>query len=137
MHRSSKNRLVYALTDCPRSVDELRRRNFLEETEAFRKYISEQEQKKATIEPDFCRTPALSNGEWKKPERSNGGILTRFSRHGYHHVICKTQTYNEPDQSQCICKLSAQECDRYHARHYENASSLRKLTETLDEAKLS
>jgi hypothetical protein len=44
-HRSAKNRLVYALAACTSFVEELRLRLHLEETEAYKKFVSEREAK--------------------------------------------------------------------------------------------
>jgi len=58
--------------------------------------------------PEFLKTPAMKNNNWKKPMFKNRHAVCRFAMHGFHNQICnksgeKVQCLNASDY--CVCVL--------------------------------
>ena len=130
LHRSAKNRLVYLLADTTRPTDDILRRFSLCETPAYRKTVEKWEQKKTEIDPNFFHTPAMLDSAWKKSCRTNRHVLTRFSVHGFHHILCSRKGWHQPD-SACVCSRCGHPCSLYHATDCPRVTSLGSLAAVL------
>lgn len=115
LHISTRNRLVYWLAGTSLFVEDIRRVFRLPETEEYKAFISESEQKRADIDPRFLETPAMTTMMWKGPNRSNRHVITREAVHGFHHSVCIVDSFHDPSE-ECRCKLCGAQCHRYHAR---------------------
>lgn len=126
VHSTARNRLVYLLTETSLFVNDIRRTFGLQETDAFKAFIRLQEDKMAELDPDIFTTPAMTNDAWKERNRSNRHVVVRFSVHGYHHRLCRTEGFHDP-RPDCICKFCSSECPKYHGLtcvHFRSLSQL-------------
>ena len=126
VHSNSRNRLVYLLSDTPLFMEDLRRSLRLEETPAYKDFIVTQENKMADIDPAFWSTPAMTNNSWRESNRPHRQVVTRFSIHGYHHVLCTTEGCYSPSVH-CRCRFCGLPCPMYHATACDRVESLRQL----------
>ena len=110
LHVSCRNRLVYLLADTPLFVEDLKTRFNLPATTAYDEFIKNWEIKMASIDPEFFMVGAMKDDHtWKKVARTNRHTITRFTVHGFHHVLCSTTGYHEPQPS-CICSRCGEHC---------------------------
>lgn len=64
--------------------------------------------------------PAFTTNCWKQPNQPNRHLITRFSAHGFHHLICTQIGFHELSPN-CRCKLCNQQgLDRFHLRNCVN-----------------
>ena len=126
LHSSPKNRIVYLLTGTQSFIEDVREQLQLEETEAFRAFKRTLEEKRDSVDPSIMSTPAMCSDHWKGPNRTNRHVLTRFSSHGYHHVLCRRPDFHEADSS-CQCRLCNDKCPKYHATGCTKIGSLNAL----------
>ncbi|KAJ4443961.1 hypothetical protein ANN_05750, partial [Periplaneta americana] len=47
--------------------------------------------------------------EWARPNYEIRHILTRYAIHGFHHKVCSTKSFQEPNQ-ECECELCKNPC---------------------------
>ena len=126
LHRTTRNRLVLALCDTPAFTAELQSRFQLPPTEASRHNDDEIKVKAKSIDPEFRLSPAITSSAWKNGNFRKRHLITRFSVHGFHFLLCRTLNWHEPNES-CTCRLCGQPCGRYHAGHCTQAPSLSQL----------
>lgn len=107
------SRLTYVLANEQFFIEELRHDLLLPYTEAYEELLLELNKKKQEIWPDFFSTDAMIYREWTQARYDLRHTMTRFAVHGFHHRICQTEKYHEPDEK-CKCKLCGSNCDRYH-----------------------
>uniref|UniRef100_A0A8D8QX06 Uncharacterized protein n=1 Tax=Cacopsylla melanoneura TaxID=428564 RepID=A0A8D8QX06_9HEMI len=69
---------------------------------------------------NYTDGPAFKCNIWKNNNQTNRHIITRYTSHGFHHLICTKKEYHtEYDGCICkICKLVIQE--RYHIDQHIN-----------------
>jgi hypothetical protein len=126
LHASTKNRLVYLLCDTPLFVEDLRKRFRLTDTAAYCQFINQYEVKMAEVDPDFFKTGAMRDDTWKGHSRTNRHVVVRYAVHGYHHRLCRTAHFHEPDED-CRCSRCEAHCGRYHADQCPAVTSLNEL----------
>ena len=123
LHTSTYNRLVYLLADTELFIEQIKTQFGLPETPAYLEFISSYEEKMAQIDPEFYTTGAMTQSEWKGTGRTNRHIILRFSVHGFHHILCRTDAFHEPCDA-CVCKCCDLNCARYHGRECRQLTSL-------------
>ena len=126
LHRTARNRLVYLLVDTPLFVEELKQRFDLPASRSYETVLATWENKFAEIDADFLNTRAMQESTWKGVDRSNRHVVARFAVHGFHHRLCATLGFHEPDVS-CVCGRCGRFCERYHAPHCHLVPSLASL----------
>jgi hypothetical protein len=123
----SRNRLVYQLCDCQYFVTFLKTQFNLCSTPAYESFIIECNNKVAEIDPCFYQTPAFLNQSWKKPHFNKRHTFTRYSMHGFHHLICVTERYHEFNQLACKCKLCNENMNSIY--HFQTCTRHPRLAE--------
>ena len=108
------SRLVYMLTKETFYIEDLKLDLSLPTSEAYQSLLKELQEKREHIWQEFYCTDAMINREWTKANYELRHIFTCFAVHGFHHRICKRDTYHTPDEL-CVCKLCDKPCNRYHA----------------------
>ncbi|PSN31269.1 hypothetical protein C0J52_26593 [Blattella germanica] len=96
-------------------ADKQQRRAFLETRQSLEMKLVIEEQS-AEQEYRFLRfygTGAIIDREWTKENFELRHVLTRLTVHGFHHRICKTTAYHEPEDT-CVCSLCENNYERYH-----------------------
>ena len=126
LHQNSKNRLVYLLAGTPLFIEDVKKRFSLPFTPAYEQFIHEYEMKMCDINPDFFKTGAMQDDTWKGTHRTNRHIVTRYAIHGFHHNLCRTAGFHEPN-TQCRCSNCGLHCGRYHANECVGVHSLSQL----------
>jgi hypothetical protein len=129
LHTSTRNRYTYLLCETPLFVEQIRKQFALPETPAYLDFITQYENKMAEVDPTFYTTGAMINTNWKGTGRKNRHIMTRFAIHGFHHLICQTNTYHEPCNT-CICKYCDNLCTKYHGNECNIVASITRLATT-------
>ena len=119
VHRTSRNRLVYLISEAPLFVEDLLRRFNLPRTAAYEEHILEWEEKMADVDTDFFNTRAFLTNGWKEPCHEHRHIILRFAMHGFHHKICSTQGFHEANE-RCLCRLCGALCRTYHLQECRN-----------------
>ena len=114
LHRTARNRLAYLLVDTPLFSEELRSRFDQPATPCDSDSLASWEQKFDEIDPEFYNTGAMQDGAWKGLNRQNRHIVTRYAVHGFHHSLCGTTGYHEPNEA-CRCIRCGLRCTKYHA----------------------
>ena len=111
--RLTRSRLIYLMTDTqPLSVDLFKTGQF-DRTEAYTRHVEELNRKQIEVPVDFFGTPAMTTETWKESHSDTRHAITRYSSHGFHHIICKTKHFREASE-QCICK----QCEETHIGVY-------------------
>ena len=113
LSKTTPFRLVYVLARQSFYIEDLRHQLLLPSTEAYNLLIREREEKAREIWPDFYATDAMLYRDWTRAGYDLRHIVTRMAVHGFHHLLCKTETYHQPTD-QCVCMLRERACDRYH-----------------------
>ncbi|PSN45102.1 Anoctamin-7 [Blattella germanica] len=84
------------------------------------------EKKEAT--PVEYGTGTMIDREWTKENFELRHVLTRLAVHGFHHRICKTTAYHEPEDSCVFRKMSL----KRRAERYQNAGERYELHGSLE-----
>jgi hypothetical protein len=111
--RNARNRIVYTIAGTATFAEDIVKKFELPQTESYKMFLENQENKLAEIDPKIYGTPALVEDNWKSSLQENRHVHTRFALHGYHHIYCDTRQFHEVDDL-CRCRLCHQKCDRYH-----------------------
>ena len=126
VHPNTRTRLVYLLTGEIRFVEELQQRLNLEKTTAFVNFMLNRGKEVDSVNPRFFSSPAMTDNAWKNLDRANRHVVVKFATHGYHHVVCRTELFHDPNET-CICKYCEEPCDLYHAQDCTYTESLSHL----------
>jgi hypothetical protein len=111
--RNSKNRLVYLLAGCSSLIEKLQKTFGLESTPAYLNFMTAREVRSMEVDNEFYLTPALLDRSWQSPLYSSRHIFTRYSIHGFHHIICQRRNFHLAD-SECLCQFCNLPCSQYH-----------------------
>jgi len=95
--RNSPNRLVYLLADTQQLTIDIMKSLSLPLTENMRKHVAILETKQINVEMDFFFTPGMNQNAWKESNSPMRHVTTRYSIHGFHHLICKTKRFHDAD----------------------------------------
>ena len=125
---TARNTLVYLLAASNRLVEDLKDHLQLPETPAFLDFRRECRQKLLDIGPEFFETPAMLSDAWKGSQRPTRHLVTRAAVHGFHHMLCETSSFHEPEAN-CRCKFCRAICGRYHLLRCAEAPPLATLTD--------
>ena len=107
------SRLVYVLAREPFLLEELRTKCNLPYTPNWKKALDERIRKREDIWEEFYTTEAMINRAWTDTNQELRHFVTSLATHGYHHRICRTKSFHEPDVN-CVCDLCGNSCNRYH-----------------------
>lgn len=66
------------------------------------------------VTKNFTEGPAFNSDRWKAACQSDRHLVTAFTLHGYHHLVCSNQHFHTPDEEYCKCRLCDQPMHRYH-----------------------
>ena len=115
LHRSARNRYVYALSGSPLMVDEIRERIRGVKTDAFEAILQAWNIKATDAlavvsQEEIFRKPEL----WASSALNDRHVFTRYLVHGYHHHLCKNSSYHEPNEALCVCRYCGESCPKYH-----------------------
>ena len=102
VHQSTQNRLVYSLCDTPLLTEEFQSASNLPMTKAFVEAKNEELEKRSAIDPDFMLPPAMTSNAWRAGNFTNRHLVTRYSVHGFHHLLCLANNFHEPSIT-CLC----------------------------------
>lgn len=109
----TKSRLVYELAKESFLLEDLRLEHNLPSTSCYTRVLLERVEKRKEIWIDFYSTEAMVDRSWTEANQDLRHFVNSLATHGYHHKICSTKTYHQPDEN-CVCELCYQPCDRYH-----------------------
>ena len=112
--KTTRSRLAYALCREPSFIEDLRNTFNLDDTPAYNEFVEQHRQKQAEISDAFRQSPAMVQDWWQQPEQTTRHVITRFSCHGFHHLICQERSYHEAGGGMCICTL----CGEHGIRVY-------------------
>jgi hypothetical protein len=127
--RNSRNRLVYLLAGCPTLVEQVRTMFQLEETSAYVDFMKLRSDRLAEVDLDFYVTPAMLDMSWKEALFSSRHAYTRYSIHGFHHLICTKRHFHYAEMD-CVCVNCGRICTQYHLLLCDNfTSSLRRIAQ--------
>jgi hypothetical protein len=110
----TRSRLVMLLANATLTTQDLARSCDLPNTPSFLAYLMETETKRGEVEPAFHTASAMVNRRWEQPRFPLRSILCRQAVHGFHHLLCTTAEFHEP-QTGCVCRYCGLTCLRYHA----------------------
>lgn len=119
LSKYTPSRLTYVLTKEQFFIEELRLDLLLPATEAYKDLLRELTTKKQEIWPEFFATDAMIYRDWTDARYDLRHIMTRVAVHGFHHQICTTEKYHNPEDK-CKCKFCGSKCDRYHVMWCKN-----------------
>ena len=111
--KNTRSRLVYLLARETFLIEDLRMTMTLPRTNASEQLLTILREKREATPVEFYGTGAMIDREWTKENFELRHVLTRLAVHGFHHRICKTTAYHEPEDS-CVCSLCENKCERYH-----------------------
>lgn len=111
--KTTRSRLVYLLAREPFLIEDLRILLPLPNTKASEKSLQNLNKKRQEIPIEFYGTGAMIDRSWTASNFETRHVFTRMAVHGFHHIICKDESYHEPTET-CECKLCGQKCERYH-----------------------
>ncbi|KAJ4438749.1 hypothetical protein ANN_14700 [Periplaneta americana] len=92
-------RLVYVLAQETFLIEELRTKLDLPSTSNWKKALDERIRKREDIWEDFYITEAMINRTWTDTNQKLRHSVTSLAVHGYHHKICRIQSFHEPDDN--------------------------------------
>ena len=125
----AKSRYVYVLCQRPPMVEEIRRQLKAENTEAFTTFVNQWEEKTETAGMEVQHLQIFTDKKlWEGGACKRRHIYTRLIAHGYHHKLCKDQSFHDPDV-QCICIYCEMFCDKYHSVYCTTAPPLAELAQ--------
>ncbi len=110
----AKNRLVYALIGCPTFIESLKLSFRLPETQNYDTFLQNHVEKFTSIDPEFFSTPGMIIQNWREPHQVNRHVLTRFSIHGFHYLLCSNHVFHEAVPDVCMCKYCLGSCGTFH-----------------------
>ena len=58
-------------------------------------------------------TGAMVEREWTSVNCELRHVITRLGVHGFHHLLCRDETFHDPTDS-CVCNLCERQCEKYH-----------------------
>ena len=111
--KQSPSRTVYVLARESFFVEDLRFELMLPSTGPYQAHLEARHRKRNDIDPDFYGTSAMTDRKWTEACQDQRHVVTRLAIHGFHHKICRTQRFHQPDDN-CICSLCERKCGRYH-----------------------
>ena len=120
--KHTRSKLIYVLAREPFLLEEFRTKWDLPYTPNWRKALDERTRKQEDIWEEFYSTEAMVNRTWTGTNQDLRHFITSLAVHGYHHRVCRNQSFHEPDIS-CVCELCENFCDRYHAITCRNRNS--------------
>ena len=106
-------RLMYLLARETFLIEDLRTNMILPRTNASEQLLTTLSEKREAIPEEFYGTGAMIDRQWTKESYELRHVITRLAVHGFHHHICKTTAYHEPNDF-CECSLCGNKCERYH-----------------------
>lgn len=104
LHPATPAGYAFLLAGSPLFIEDLIHRHELPITVVYKNWIRDWEDKMAEVDPLFLDTNAMRTDAWKGSNRQTRHLVTRFSVHGFHHQVCSTEGYHEPN-STCRCAL--------------------------------
>jgi hypothetical protein len=66
------------------------------------------------INPQFFETPAMTNPCWKNVNFEKRHAFTRYSCHGFHHLLCNNPNFHAIALDNCECKFCNEKIGQYH-----------------------
>jgi len=115
LHKSCRNRYTYLLCDTHLLIEDVFRRFKLPNTESYKVFLQQYEEKFSEIDAAFYQTDAMNADGWKGINRGTRHLVTRFSVHGFHHFYCLNKEFHEPNET-CLCELCGEFCCKYHSK---------------------
>ncbi|KAI5716031.1 hypothetical protein M8J77_026325 [Diaphorina citri] len=134
LHKSTSNTLVFHMAGVRRFGEEvIEKYNSKISPSEIQKYeeIIENKNMEFVIK-NYTSGPAFKSNTWKNNNQPNRHIITRYTVHGFHHLICTKKEYHT-EYDNCICKLCKLVInERYHLNgHIVEGSSLSNLIGSL------
>lgn len=111
--KNTRSRLVYLLARETFLIEDLRTNMILPRTNASEQLLTTLREKREATPEEFYGTGAMIDRQWTKENCELRHVITRLAVHGFHHRICKTTAYHEPNDL-CECSLCGKKCERYH-----------------------
>ena len=112
VHRSTKNRIAYLLTEAPLPTQQIKEAYHLPDTPAYQENHKDWLQKMDPISPDFYLTPATAQTWCKGPKIPQPHKITRGAAHGYHHLLCQRIGHHAVGAG-CTCSLRNEPCEEH------------------------
>ncbi|KAJ4449792.1 hypothetical protein ANN_01196 [Periplaneta americana] len=114
--RTTLSRLTYELMKERFFIEDIRTQLCMPNTPAYEKALEVLRGKKNAIWSEFYITDAMTTRDWANTNYELRHIVTRYAVHGFHHKICTTKRYHEPND-ECVCELCQKPCGRYHVEN--------------------
>ena len=115
LHKAIKSRFIYLLSGQGPSIETIRVRLKVAQTEPFRRYLQEWQIKLSEAQLEVGTLDVyLQEALWSQAGCRDRHVYTRYIVHGYHHLVCSFKSYHQPGDG-CLCRFCMQLCDKYHA----------------------
>ena len=105
--------MVYLLARETFLIEDLRTSMILPRTNASEQLLTTLRERREATPEEFYGTGAMIDRQWTRENCELRHVITRLAVHGFHHRICKTTAYHEPNDL-CECSLCGNKCERYH-----------------------
>lgn len=123
VHKNTSNTLVLHMAETERMGQEVIKKFGIKE-EHIEEYLKKVEEKNMIfVNGNYTDGPIFRTNIWKKHGQSNRHIISRFTVHGFHHLICNNKSYHINFET-CKCMLCNENItDRYHMNQHIKSSS--------------
>ncbi|KAL1446001.1 hypothetical protein WDU94_006622, partial [Cyamophila willieti] len=134
LHKNTSNTLVFQMANIKRfgeeTIEKYKNKIKLSEIEKYEEIIENKNMQ--FVINKFTDGPAFKTNTWKNNNQGNRHVITRYTSHGFHHLICMKKEYHT-DYEGCTCKLCKLAIEgRYHLDHHINQdTSLTNLIQQL------
>ena len=130
--KNSRNRYMYVIAtgdfDTP-FVEVMRVSLRAEPTPATEEFMNKWREKYGEAKEILEGDPILERrSQWSAPRYPRRHLYARYLMHGYHHLICLTESFHDPTDV-CVCRYCGENCPRYHAILCEQGPGLEELGE--------
>ena len=98
------SRLAYMLMQESFFIEDIRKHLLLPNTPAYEITLRELNMKRDAIWSEFFTMDAMMTDEWTYSNYALRQIMTCYVVHGFHHKICTTKQFHEPNED-CMCEL--------------------------------
>jgi hypothetical protein len=114
LSKYTKSRYTYKLANTDFFVRDLRDRFSLQSTAEYEKFLHNKNISLTEINPQFFETPAMTNPCWKNVNFEKRHAFTRYSCHGFHHLLCNNPNFHAIALDNCECKFCNEKIGQYH-----------------------
>jgi hypothetical protein len=104
LHISTSNRKVMVMCATRPLSEDIAHMFLLPLTDCLSQHLAAVEERIALVDPSIYQSIAVQQTRWRNPCQKHRHVVTRFSAHGFHHLLCCSSGWHSPKDS-CKCKI--------------------------------